>query len=298
MTAGEHNRDTQSDASQPSATPANPPLLDEKRRDDKPLPRQFETIRDQLEDEQIAKLRAVDRSRATVILRVRGMASKGPMPLAGFVVDFASEAAEEMGTGGPMMAVINPNDGVLEQFAIGFVAPGEINKAGGRSDAVVDALRAELAQMKQDQTRILLMAGGGGVSMKDKLEEMKLFKEIFTDKTPVAPAPDLNAQIANMGSMFSGMFRAMGEGMGAMRQVSQEITAHSAEKSFAGEFKEIMSIPGAPDLAREIVDRTLPPRRATSVAGNRGGGGSQPGGPGREVQTTAEVRDNPLERIA
>ena len=289
MTAGEHNRDTQSDASQPSAPPA---LLDTKLRDDRPLPRSFESIRDQLEPEQIAKLRAIDKSRAMVTLKVRGARTTQPLPLAGFIVDFAEEAADEMGTGGPMLAVINPNDGVLEPFAIGFVAPGDI-KRGGQTDGEVQALRAAVSAMEQRQQQLLLLAAGGGgaMSMKDKLEEMKLFKEIFTDKTPVAPAPDLNAQIASMGQAFSGMFQAMGQGMGAMKQVSAEMGAVAGEKSFASEVKEIMSIDGAPMLAKEVVDRVLPPRRSTSVAGNQG----------RQVETTASSgggRANPLERIA
>lgn len=259
--------------------------MDTKVRDDKPLPRQFETIRTQLEPEHLAKLRAIDKSRAMVSLCVRGGRRTQPMPLAGFVLDFAQEAAEEMGTGGPMLAIVDPNDGQLEIFAFGFLAPGKINKGESGSSEITllrEQIRAMNEKMERQQQLVLLSAGGGGgASRKEMLEEMMMFKQLFKDDRP---AVDPNAQFAAMGQGFSAMCTAMGTGMKSMREVSGELVK-APDKSFASEIKEVMSIDGAPDLAKTIVDRVLPAKNKNSVANQN------------QHQQTAP-RANPLERLA
>lgn len=273
------------DVSAPGPVPSAP-VLDVRVTDTRPLPRAFEGMRSQLLPEHIAKLRALDQSRATVVLKAQGRVSQS-MALAEFVVDFAGESAEAMQTGGRMLAIINPNDGVLEQFFIGFIAPGEVRDR--RDDAASTLLLSKLQALEaklERQQQLTLLAGAGGGSLKDRLEELKLLRDIAGGNAQPAQAqPSMGELMKDMSAAFAAMGQGMGAGMKSVMEAGREIaTVAVPEKSFAAEVKEVMAIPGVPDVAHRVVDRVLPPR-ATSVAPKAG-------------QGSAPARANPLERVA
>jgi len=255
----------------------------------------------ELPDEAVAKLRAIDTTRALVAFKPRGGGQTQFMPLALFMADFAAEAAQELGTGGPMLAIVEPNDGRLEKFCFGFVAPGEVKTGQAGASREVTELRDMvklLAQQQQETMKLVLLAGGGGGQGNGLDQQLALLDKLTTVMQRMMPAPPPAQDPAKIAEGMAAMANGMGNAMGAMLNNAKTLTEQAKTlgappaPTFAQEVKEVMSIPGAPELARSLADRVLAPRSGNSGKGHQGGdNGSAP------VVSNPGPENNPLERV-
>lgn len=251
-----------------------PALLDVRDGADKPLPSCFLPMLDQLSEEQRGKLREIDPSVATVRFRPRGGRDTKPEYLAAFVVDFAEEAAEFAGKGGPMLAIVDPNDGKLRPFAIGFVAPEVAPQQGAQDRVLVERLEAMEAKFQQ-MMQLMLMGQQPQSSMTERIQELAALAQMFKSMNP---AQDPAAYVQAMGGVMGNMTQALIGNMKTMQEAAGALAVKPAEKSIAQEVAEIMKIPGATDMTMRLADRLLPtPGNGTTPAANPGAGSAQPG---------------------
>lgn len=264
------------------SVPAAVPALDLKVCDARPLPRCFASLALELPDEAIAKLRALDTTRAMVAFKPRGGGQTQFMPLAMFMADFPAEAAAELGTGGPMLAIVEPNDGRLEKFCFGFVAPGEVKAAQAGASREVAELREyikALAQQQQETMKLIMLAGGGngggqGNSLDQQLVLLDKLTAVMQRMMPPAPPAQDPAKIAEgMAAMANGMGNAMGAMLNNAKTLTEQAKSlgQAQAPSIAQEIKEVMSIPGAPDLAKQLASGVFNMRSGNSGKGPLGG---------------------------
>lgn len=274
----------------PTVGEAAPAALSCIGADERALPRQFLSIASQLPEEALAKLRALDSTRAMVTLKVQGRVL-APVAMAEFVVDFASEAAEKAETGGRMSAIVDPNDGVLPNFAFGFVAPGEVRgaAAGQQMDAIqrliaafearFTSLQAQQQQMLQ-QIQLLALSGGMGNGgsqnqLKDLLDQFSAVGRVMREINPAQdPAALIQGTMGAMGTAMQSM-------VGLMQQTKagiETVAGKPRETSLAQDVKELAEIPLVKDVVTGMVLK-----RTTA------GSGTSPAAPPAR---------NPLERLA
>lgn len=250
-----------------------PALLDLRDGGDKPLPSCFLPMLDQLSEEQRGKLREIDPSVATVRFRPRGGRDTKPEYLAAFVYDFAEEAASFVGKGGPMLAIVDPNDGKLRPFGIGFIAPEVAPQQGGADRALVERLEAMEAKFQQAM-QLMLMGQQPQTTMAERIQELAALAQMFKSMNP---AQDPAAYVQAMGGVMGNMTQALIGNLKTMQEAAGALATKPAEKSIAQEVAEIMKIPGASDLTMRLADRVLPAGNGTTPAANPGASGAQQG---------------------
>lgn len=222
---------------------------------DKPMPSAFLGMRGRLSVEQIGKLRELDPSVAMVRFRPRGGRDTRPEYLAAFIADFEAEAAEFVGKGGPMLAIIDPNDGKLRPFVIGIDAPPPAAGAKPASEIqmLVDRLDA-MQQQQQQMMQLVLLGGNGGGNLQDQLAVFAQFAQIFK---AMNPAQDPAAYVQAMGAAFNGISTVMLGGMRQFQQASAEMVI-KPEKDWVDDVERLAKIPGASEIAGRLAGKILP----------------------------------------
>lgn len=207
----------------------------------------FKSIEDQMQQtfpEALAKLRdpELDFTRALVSVRARGGKQTPALMLADFVIlDFARACAEEIGQGGPLSVVIDPNDGKGARFAFGFVAP-QVEVA---PEAEARGLRSEIEKLRDEVRRSqqLAMLGGGGVSTDEQeerfLRKMQLYKSIFEKPASNEPPRNVVAEFQQMSQAAGQMFNTA---LGVVKDVGQAAQAVNPAAAAAAEAKAYVEV--------------------------------------------------------